>query len=200
MLFHAQHVQHNPHVSIFILDTLFLPTSWKFIFPSSRTNSEMISFLLCRCIWKLCLKNSMKLSQTILLFWSGRSVKEFVEACKKATGEDIKVQYLSRRPGDYAEVYSDPSKIRRELNWTAQYTDLQKSLRIAWNWQKSHRNGYGSPLVVASWLTHWFVAQNYSDPTQVSGAPILALVERGLTLQELEGYRRGTFYMLYWCK
>ncbi|URD79721.1 UDP-arabinose 4-epimerase [Musa troglodytarum] len=75
----------------------------------------------------------------------GITVKEFVEACKKATGADIKVEYLSRRPGDYAEVYSDPSKINRELNWTAHYTDLEKSLSIAWRWQKSHRNGYGSP-------------------------------------------------------
>ncbi|KAF8390956.1 hypothetical protein HHK36_023256 [Tetracentron sinense] len=75
---------------------------------------------------------------------TGRSVKEFVEACKKATGVDIKIEYLSRRPGDYAEVYSDPSKIRRELNWTAQHTDLQKSLQTAWRWQKSHKNGYGS--------------------------------------------------------
>uniref|UniRef100_A0A2P2KPE7 UDP-glucose 4-epimerase n=2 Tax=Rhizophora mucronata TaxID=61149 RepID=A0A2P2KPE7_RHIMU len=73
----------------------------------------------------------------------GRSVKEFVEACKKATGVAIKVEYLSRRPGDYAAVYSDPSKIWRELNWTAQYTDLQESLQIAWRWQKSHKNGYG---------------------------------------------------------
>ncbi|KAF9664462.1 hypothetical protein SADUNF_Sadunf16G0021300 [Salix dunnii] len=30
----------------------------------------------------------------------GRSVKEFVEASKKATGVDIKVEYLGRRPGD----------------------------------------------------------------------------------------------------
>uniref|UniRef100_A0A6M2F4M9 NAD(P)-binding domain-containing protein n=1 Tax=Populus davidiana TaxID=266767 RepID=A0A6M2F4M9_9ROSI len=80
----------------------------------------------------------------------GRSVKEFVKACKKATGVDIKVDYLPRRPGDYAEVFSDPSKINRELNWTAQYTDLQKSLQTAWRWQKSHQNGYGSPLVMAS--------------------------------------------------
>uniref|UniRef100_A0A6N2L8A1 NAD-dependent epimerase/dehydratase domain-containing protein n=1 Tax=Salix viminalis TaxID=40686 RepID=A0A6N2L8A1_SALVM len=36
----------------------------------------------------------------------GRSVKEFVEACKKATGVEIKVEYLGRRPGDYAGVYS----------------------------------------------------------------------------------------------
>ncbi|PQQ05167.1 UDP-arabinose 4-epimerase 1-like [Prunus yedoensis var. nudiflora] len=72
----------------------------------------------------------------------GSSVKEFVEACKKATGVDIKVEYLSRRPGDYAKVYSDPSKVRQELNWTAHYT-LQESLQIAWRWQKSHLKGYG---------------------------------------------------------
>ncbi|TYJ12806.1 hypothetical protein E1A91_A10G006000v1 [Gossypium mustelinum] len=74
----------------------------------------------------------------------GRSVKEFVEACKKATGVDIKVEYLPRRPGDYAEVFSDPTKIRRELNWTARFTDQQESLGIAWRWQKAHRNGYSS--------------------------------------------------------
>ncbi|EHA8587306.1 UDP-arabinose 4-epimerase 1 [Cocos nucifera] len=37
----------------------------------------------------------------------GRSVKEFVEACKKATGANIKVEYLERRPGDYAELAKD---------------------------------------------------------------------------------------------
>jgi UDP-arabinose 4-epimerase len=74
----------------------------------------------------------------------GRSVKEFVEACKKATGASIKVDFLARRPGDYAEVYSDPSKIHRELNWTAQYTDLGQSLAQAWKWQKAHPKGYGS--------------------------------------------------------
>ncbi|KAE8647776.1 hypothetical protein Csa_003058 [Cucumis sativus] len=72
----------------------------------------------------------------------GRSVKEFVEACKKATGVTIKVDYLDRRPGDYAKVFSDPTKINKELNWTAQYTDLEKSLKVAWRWQKSHLNGY----------------------------------------------------------
>uniref|UniRef100_A0A0E0C123 NAD-dependent epimerase/dehydratase domain-containing protein n=1 Tax=Oryza meridionalis TaxID=40149 RepID=A0A0E0C123_9ORYZ len=75
----------------------------------------------------------------------GRSVKEFVEACKKATGVDIKVDYFPRRPGDYAEVYSDPAKINSELNWTAQHTDLLESLRVAWTWQKKHRSGYGPP-------------------------------------------------------
>ncbi|CAA3010505.1 UDP-arabinose 4-epimerase 1-like [Olea europaea subsp. europaea] len=74
----------------------------------------------------------------------GSSVKQFVEACKKATGVNIKVDYLSRRPGDYAEVYSDPSKIKNELNWSAKYTNLEESLAIAWRWQKTHRNGYNN--------------------------------------------------------
>lgn len=75
-------------------------------------------------------------------------MKEFVEACKKATGVDIKVEYYGRRPGDYAEVYSDPSKINSELNWTAQHTHLLESLKIAWRWQKLHRNGYAPPKAV----------------------------------------------------
>ncbi|ESW31595.1 hypothetical protein PHAVU_002G251100 [Phaseolus vulgaris] len=73
----------------------------------------------------------------------GSSVKEFVQACKMATGMDIKVEFLPRRPGDYAEVYSDPRKIKRELNWSAKHTNLQQSLQVAWRWQKSHHDGYG---------------------------------------------------------
>lgn len=72
----------------------------------------------------------------------GSSVNEFVEACKKATGVNVKVEYLGRRPGDYAEVYSDPSKIWNDLSWKAKYTNLEESLAIAWKWQKAHRNGY----------------------------------------------------------
>ncbi|KAF3545064.1 hypothetical protein DY000_02009657 [Brassica cretica] len=60
----------------------------------------------------------------------GRSVKEFVEACKKAAGVDIQVDFLPRRPGDYAEVYSDPAKILRDLNWSARFTNLQESLEL----------------------------------------------------------------------
>ena len=70
-------------------------------------------------------------------------MKEFVDA-----GANIKVEYLPRRPGDYAEVYSDPRKIRIELNWTARYTDLLESLRNAWRWQKSHRDGYGTSTAI----------------------------------------------------
>lgn len=77
-------------------------------------------------------------------------MREFVEACKKATGAPIKVDFLPRRPGDYAEVYSDPTKIKNELNWTAKHTNLQESLEVAWRWQKAHLNGYGSSPVMSA--------------------------------------------------
>ncbi|KAK4254782.1 hypothetical protein QN277_010112 [Acacia crassicarpa] len=77
----------------------------------------------------------------------GRSVKEFVDACKKVTGANIKVEYLPRRPGDYAEVCSDPRKIRFELNWTARYIDLQERLQIASSGWVRHSNCYILKLI-----------------------------------------------------
>lgn len=126
---------------------------WEYEQMTDLGMQEIYLFLLCE-------KEQMYLFTFLsildILEWmqTGRSVKEFVEACKKATGVDIKVNFLPRRPGDYAEVYSDPTKINRELNWTARYTDLQESLGIAWRWQKSHRNGYGTSRV-AAWSTIW---------------------------------------------
>ncbi|KAK3274242.1 hypothetical protein CYMTET_17562 [Cymbomonas tetramitiformis] len=52
----------------------------------------------------------------------GNSVREFVDTCLKVTGSKIKVrEQAEARPGDYAEVFADTSKIREELNWTARY-------------------------------------------------------------------------------
>ena len=73
----------------------------------------------------------------------GVTVREFVNACLKVTGADIKVrEQATARPGDYAEVYADVSKIREELNWTAKYTDLEASMRHAWAWRQKHETTY----------------------------------------------------------
>lgn len=75
-------------------------------------------------------------------YLAGVSVKEFEEAYQKATGMNITITYMDRRPGDYAEVYSDPRKIKSELNWTVQHTNQTKTLQLAWKWQKVHPRGY----------------------------------------------------------
>ena len=58
------------------------------------------------------------------------------------TGAPIKVrEQRESRPGDYAEVYADVTKIREELGWTARYTDLEESrprLGVAKGAQNGH--------------------------------------------------------------
>ena len=73
----------------------------------------------------------------------GVSVREFVEGCKRVTGANIKVrEQRESRPGDYAEVYADVTKIREELGWSARFTDLEESMGHAWAWRAAHKNGY----------------------------------------------------------
>ena len=68
----------------------------------------------------------------------GVSMLEFVEACKKVTAKDIEIEYREEpRPGDYAEVYANVDKIRKELGWQAKYTNLEESLSHAWKFRSN---------------------------------------------------------------
>ena len=35
-------------------------------------------------------------------------------------------------------------KIKRELDWRPQFTDLEGIVRSAWEWRRAHPNGYAS--------------------------------------------------------
>jgi UDP-arabinose 4-epimerase len=73
----------------------------------------------------------------------GVSVREFTEACKRVTGAKIRIrEQKESRPGDYAEVYADVSKIKNELGWSAKFTNLEESMGHAWRWRAAHKNGY----------------------------------------------------------
>lgn len=67
----------------------------------------------------------------------GYSVREFVDACRNVTGVDIKIVEGPRREGDPATVFADTSKVRQDLNWEPQYTNLRESLMHAWKWSQS---------------------------------------------------------------
>jgi UDP-arabinose 4-epimerase len=72
----------------------------------------------------------------------GYSVREFVDACIAVTGVNITVVERQARPGDAAEVYSDPRKIKRELLWVPKFTNLRDTLATSWKWTSRHPNGY----------------------------------------------------------
>jgi len=72
----------------------------------------------------------------------GYSVREVIDACRRVTGKDIPVRHGTRRAGDPPTLYADPGKIRRELQWSAQITDLDEIIASAWAWMQAHPRGY----------------------------------------------------------
>ncbi len=72
----------------------------------------------------------------------GYSVREIIDAARRVTAVDFKAQEGPRRPGDPPILYADASKIRDELGWSAQITDLDEIIATAWHWRQTHPDGY----------------------------------------------------------
>jgi UDP-glucose 4-epimerase len=72
----------------------------------------------------------------------GYSVREVIDAARRATGIELPVEVAERRPGDPPELYADPAKIQSELSWRPTYTDIDQIVATAWNWFKDHPDGY----------------------------------------------------------
>jgi UDP-glucose 4-epimerase len=73
----------------------------------------------------------------------GYSVREVIRTVEEVTGKAVPVKESPRRAGDPAELVADATKIRRELGWTPKYADLRSILETAWNWHRTHPNGFG---------------------------------------------------------
>ena len=71
----------------------------------------------------------------------GISVLELVEGMRKATGTAIPYVVASRRPGDVATVYADPSTARELLQWRATL-DVNDMCTDTWRWQSTNPYGY----------------------------------------------------------
>lgn len=73
----------------------------------------------------------------------GHSVREIIDAARKVTNADFKVEVGPRRAGDPASLYSDPSRIEKELGWRAAHTDIEETIRSAFRWFSKNPDGYG---------------------------------------------------------
>ena len=74
----------------------------------------------------------------------GFSVREVIDTSRKVTGHPIPAVELARRAGDSSRLVASSDKIRRELGWQPQHTDLQDIISSAWDWHRSHPKGYES--------------------------------------------------------
>ena len=72
----------------------------------------------------------------------GFSVREMIEAAKKATGREIKVEMGQRRAGYPAQLIASSAKARKVLGWKPQYTDVEVVISTAWKWHQTHPEGY----------------------------------------------------------
>jgi UDP-glucose 4-epimerase len=74
---------------------------------------------------------------------NGVSVKQIVEACRKATGHPIPVKISPRRPGDPPALYASGEKARRVMGWRPAFSDIETIVADAWAFHKAHPNGVG---------------------------------------------------------
>jgi len=70
------------------------------------------------------------------------SVRQVIEAARQVTGHAIPARAAPRRAGDPPELYADPSRIMKDLNWSPKYTDLRAIIETAWRWHRAHPHGY----------------------------------------------------------
>ncbi len=74
----------------------------------------------------------------------GYSVKEIIEVARQITGQPIPVKIGTRREGDLAVLIADSTQIQAELGWSPEFANLGQIIQTAWDWHRSHPNGYAS--------------------------------------------------------
>jgi UDP-glucose 4-epimerase len=72
----------------------------------------------------------------------GWSVREVLDACRRVTGRQISATIGPRRSGDPPTLFADARRIREDLGWTPQFTDLDATVATAWRWMEAHPRGY----------------------------------------------------------
>ncbi|TAK86070.1 MAG: UDP-glucose 4-epimerase GalE [Betaproteobacteria bacterium] len=71
----------------------------------------------------------------------GYSVLEAVHAFERASGKRIPLEFATRRPGDVASCFANPSLAASELRWKTRF-GIDEMCRDVWRWQSANPNGY----------------------------------------------------------
>jgi UDP-glucose 4-epimerase len=80
---------------------------------------------------------------------SGYSVKQVVDKARAITACAIPVVIEPRRAGDPAILIASSEHARTELGWSPRYENLDDIIGSAWQWHRTHPNGYGTMAATA---------------------------------------------------
>ena len=72
----------------------------------------------------------------------GFSVREVVDAVGHVTESTPPTESAPRRAGDPAILVASAEAARRRLGWFPAYPELEKIIATAWNWHRTHPDGY----------------------------------------------------------
>jgi UDP-glucose 4-epimerase len=78
----------------------------------------------------------------------GYSVFEVVDAVKRVSKRDFKVELAPRRPGDPAMIVADSTRIRTQLGWTPRLDNLDVIVEHALAWERRLEDLRGEPRAV----------------------------------------------------
>lgn len=70
---------------------------------------------------------------------NGNSVLEAIESFERTNKVKVNYSIGPRRAGDVEQIYADPEKANKILNWKTEL-DLDTSMKDAWNWQLNLKN------------------------------------------------------------
>lgn len=73
----------------------------------------------------------------------GFSVKEIIDTTSRVIGTPVPYDVGPRRPGDPAKLIASSQKIRDDWGWTPQHPQVEEIIEHAWNWHRTHPDGYG---------------------------------------------------------
>ncbi len=73
----------------------------------------------------------------------GFTVREVIESARRVTGHPIPEIVSPRRAGDPARLIASSEKAKKILGWNPKHADLDEIVGSAWNWHKTHPEGYG---------------------------------------------------------
>jgi len=72
----------------------------------------------------------------------GYSVREVIRTVEAVSGLPVPAREEPRRAGDPAELVAAPGKAARDLGWKPKYIELEQIVQTAWNWHRTHPNGF----------------------------------------------------------